>query len=314
MCMHHKMIVSKVIYIYHHLWFVYKSITVLNPAVSDQKKKVKRQKKKDEAAVREQKKDENDIVSLDKLQTKIRMGIDNKSDKLIGAFGTVLNPDCVGGNDGGGSVNLSEIGFILIPANNESIAQAKIMHKELEETVKDEAILTGGQVYNNQNNPTLTCSYFVFSKKVGKKLKKRKQAFKGLYMKCGKNNHRIITDLLKVNSYEELCAKPTHRDTKFYNSTKGLLCQQLEKPNGGSLLWIDSDGLEYEVEVPIGEKLLMFDIAERCKHKCKTGQYTIVTDFIINHYQSFLHYKEDEFIGLLQEMLGDYEKKYVEEE
>ena len=88
------------------------------------------------------------------------MGIDNKSDKLIGALGTVLNPDYVGDNDGGGSVNLSEKGLILIPANKESIAQAKIIHKELEEIVENEVILTGGQVYNNPTDPAHTLFIF----------------------------------------------------------------------------------------------------------------------------------------------------------
>ena len=66
-------------------------------------------------------------------------------------------------------------------------------------------------------------------------------------MKCGKNKHQIFTDNLKCNYYKALYAKHTHNDRKIDNSKKGFLCQHLEKPNGGSLLWIDNNGLEYEV-------------------------------------------------------------------
>ena len=56
------------------------------------------------------------------------------------------------------------------------------------------------------------------------------------------------------------------------------------KPSGGSVLWEDKDKQEYEVEVPIGTKLLIFDIAGVRPHKCKRGQYTIYTDLIIDNY------------------------------
>ena len=190
------------------------------------------------------------------------------------------------------------------------------MCEELEETVKDEAILTG-KSYDNPNDPAHTRSYFIVqekrecSKNIGPELAKRKNTCKDLSMKCGKNKHQIITDSIKVNSYKALCAKDTHNDWKFDNLRKGFLFQQLEKPKGGSLLWIDMDGLEYKVEVPVGAKLLMFDISGCCKHKCKRGRYTICTDFLVKDYQSLLDYNEDEFIGSLQEMLKDYMRRNV---
>ena len=54
-------------------------------------------------------------------------------------------------------------------------------------------------------------------------------------------------------------------------STNAYYVGCLKKTSGGSDLWIDEDKQEYEVEIPIGVKLLMFDIAGDCPHKCKSG-------------------------------------------
>ena len=215
---------------------VSEQMKTIKKAKVKEKKTIEKAKVKEKQALKIEKAKEKEImemlhiVPLDKLRTKIRMGIDNNSDELIGALGTVLNPDCVvvggggggdgvkklvlcsgSGNDGGGSVDLSEKGLFLIPATERSKSQAKIMYKELEETVKDEAILTGKR-YVNQYDLTLTRSYIVFSKNTRLDLKKRKQAFKDLYLTCGKNKHQIVTDSLKCNYYQVSCARDTHND------------------------------------------------------------------------------------------------------
>ena len=80
------------------------------------------------------------------------------------------------------------------------------------------------------------------------------------------------------------------------------------KPSGGSVLWIDVDKQEYEVEIPICAKLLMFDIAGDRTHKCKSGRYMICTDFMINNYQSLLDcYKDGQFKSSVEQMLNYYE-------
>ena len=94
---------------------------------------------------KEQKEDIKMLGNLEKLydfRNELWIGIDESATKLIEANRIILEEDSYGDKqlNGRDIVNLFEKGLVLIPESDASVAQAKIMLEELDNTVEDGAI------------------------------------------------------------------------------------------------------------------------------------------------------------------------------
>ena len=125
-----------------------------------------------------------------------------------------------------------------------------------------------------------------------------------------------FTDLVKVNKYEGGSAAILHSDVKFtHNISKKkfdipnysfLVARVLEKPGGGVLEWVSSDGKEFSIPIKKGELLIMMAHAGLCNHKCESGLFTIVTDFVLPYEVIREMYTTKGLKGKLEKMLGEF--------
>ena len=106
----------------------------------------------------------------------------------------------------------------------------------------------------------------------------------------------VYTDNSKVPKYIASGAKNLHPDRKFNNKLRSyksgnvmdipnnsFLCARvLEKVCGGVLEWWMGNEV-FHIRVEKGDLLIMMAKAGLNLHKCKEGQYTIVTDIVLEH-------------------------------
>lgn len=127
---------------------------------------------------------------------------------------------------------------------------------------------------------------------------------------------KAFTDLVKVNKYEGGSAAILHSDMKFtHNISKKefgipnssfLVARVLEKPGGGVLKWVRSDGVEFSIGIEKGELLIMMAHAGLCNHKCESGLFTIVTDFVLPYKVIGEMNAKGGLKGKLEKMMGEF--------
>jgi len=108
----------------------------------------------------------------------------------------------------------------------------------------------------------------------------------------------VYTDNVKVPKYIASGAERLHPDKEFNNKIKSynncgnvmdmpnnsFLCARvLEKVCGGVLEWWMDKEEVFRIRVEKGDLLIMMAKAGLNPHKCKEGQYTIVTDIVLEH-------------------------------